>query len=102
MLTTEIQFGKIMPKAWSNRRRNIIASNLAYFTHPWCNKLFLIDEQFWDIEGNPQMCCMMECKERKPAKCKLALKNWKDCTKAACKIFGLSLTWKQLSRYKYS
>jgi hypothetical protein len=50
--------------------------DLVEYIHPWCSRLFLIEKEFLDIEGNPEMCCM-SCAEKKPTKCEAALRNWK-------------------------
>ena len=45
------------------------------YTHPWCNKIFNIKAEWWDIEANPQMCCIEHC-EDDCNNCDVALKNW--------------------------
>ena len=39
------------------------------FIHPWCGKTFKIERQWWDIESDPEMCCIEHCD---PYACKTA------------------------------
>ena len=48
--------------------------NSALYIHPWCGKRFLIKKEFWAIEANPKMKCIL-CSE-KPSECETAKKHW--------------------------
>jgi hypothetical protein len=45
------------------------------YDHPWCDKKFKIKTKWWDIEANPQMCCLEHC-EIDVHSCEIAGKNW--------------------------
>ena len=47
---------------------------LAY-THPWCGKAFQILRKYWNIEANPQTCCIEHC-DADPNSCEIAAKHW--------------------------
>lgn len=42
---------------------------LLAFVHPWCGKTFKIERQWWDMEADPETCCMEHCD---PYGCKTA------------------------------
>jgi len=44
------------------------------YKHPWCDKTFLIERQWWNMEAEPQMCCIECCGD--PNNCDIATKNW--------------------------
>jgi len=45
------------------------------YKHPWCGKEFLIELQFWEIQGNPQGCCLYECRLIYSS-CEIANQKW--------------------------
>lgn len=47
------------------------------YTHPWCGKVFMIQGRWWDIEAEPQMCCIERC-DRDVNNCDIALKRWDE------------------------
>jgi ribosomal protein S27AE len=45
------------------------------YKHPWCDKIFKIKGEWWNMEAEPQMCCIEHCSED-ANNCEIALKNW--------------------------
>ena len=50
---------------------------LLLYVHPWCGKQFQIMAKWWDIEADPQMCCIELC-DVEVNSCKIADKHWDD------------------------
>ena len=49
---------------------------LIHYSHPWCQKTFEIEKQFWDLAADPEVCCLELCAIG-ASKCDVAQKNWR-------------------------
>lgn len=58
------------------REKRAEAEKLIGYTHPWCGKEFMIEKQDWEIEAEPQMCCIEHCGD--PNNCEIAAKYWNE------------------------
>ena len=50
-------------------------NKLFVYNHPWCGKAFQILGKWWEIEANPQTCCIEHC-DLDPNLCEVAGKHW--------------------------